>query len=37
MSRYDTYFLLKTEDVEGYIREKIPDYFSPDEKLETAI
>ena len=34
MSRYDTYFLLKTEDVEGYIREKIPDYFSADEKLE---
>jgi len=34
MSRFDTYFLMKTEDVEEYIREKIPTFFT-NAKLES--
>ena len=30
MSRYDTYFLMKCEDVAGYVQEKYPGHFAPD-------
>ncbi len=32
MSRFDTYFLMKTEDVTEYVKEKL-DIFAPDAKL----
>ncbi|KZL89035.1 S-methyl-5-thioribose kinase [Clostridium magnum] len=34
MSRFDTYFLMKTEDVEEYVQEKI-HFFEDDVKLES--
>ncbi|MGB4657606.1 MAG: S-methyl-5-thioribose kinase [Mobilitalea sp.] len=34
MSRFDTYFLMKTEDVEEYVRERIP-FFTANAKLES--
>ena len=30
---YDKYFLMSEPDIEGYIREKLPEYFAADEKL----
>ena len=33
MSRYDTYFLMKCEDVAGYVQEKYPGHFAPDAVL----
>lgn len=33
MSRYSKYFLMKTADVEEYVREKLPSYFSVKAKL----
>lgn len=30
---YDTYFLMSEPDIEGYIRENLPEYFAADEKL----
>ena len=34
MSKYDTYFLMKENEVPEYVRTKFPDYFAPDAKLE---
>ena len=34
MSKYDTYFLMTENEVPEYVREKFPDYFAPDAKLE---
>lgn len=34
MSRYDTYFLMKPEDVPGYVLEKKPALFPPDADFE---
>ena len=34
MSKYDTYFLMKENEVPDYVREKYPDFFAPDAKLE---
>ncbi|MBQ8129599.1 MAG: S-methyl-5-thioribose kinase [Clostridia bacterium] len=33
MSRYDTYFLMKCEDVGDYVQTKYPGHFAPDAKL----
>lgn len=33
MSRYDSYFLMKTEDIQGYVNEKL-SFFPADAKLE---
>ncbi len=33
MSRYDTYFLMKCEDVAGYVQAKYPGHFAPDAVL----
>ena len=30
---YDKYFLMSEPDIEGYIRENLPEYFAADEKL----
>ena len=34
MSKYDTYFLMKENEVPEYVKTKYPDYFAPDAKLE---
>ena len=34
MSKYDTYFLMKENEVPEYVRTKYPDFFAPDAKLE---
>ena len=33
MSRYDTYFLMKCEDVGDYVQTKYPGHVAPDAKL----
>ncbi len=35
MSRYDEYFLMHPEDVAGYVREKLPDFFPADADFES--
>ena len=34
MSKYDTYFLMKENEVPEYVQTKYPGYFAPDAKLE---
>lgn len=34
MSRYSNYFLMKSDDVVGYVREKLADFFPKDANLE---
>ena len=34
MSKYDTYFLMKENEVPDYVKTKYPDFFNPEAKLE---
>ena len=36
MSQYDTYFLMKENDVPGYVQTRYPGHFAPDAVLTTC-